>query len=212
MFICKITNLVLREPEMSLHTGISKRSWNVSFKNLLKPTGKFLSALLFALSPLTLLFLFCNTKKLCMNKKVIPSIHLAGSKTICTCKAGTLKACIFTWNYHNCARCLWITGCICTHTYPICTQNHSNRAGNTDMQRFGWTEHCIWHQAVLVLVGEKSHSPGHGRAPFYPAHVAQTAAWLAAPTLPHLALEETASHSTSTVGSALVCPAVQVAH
>lgn len=96
MFICKITNLVLREPEMSLHTRISKRLWNVSFKNLLKPTGKFLSVLLFALFPLTSLFLFCDTKKLCMNKKVIPSIHLVGFKTICTCEVGTLKACICT--------------------------------------------------------------------------------------------------------------------
>lgn len=58
MFICKITNLVLREPEMSLHAGNSKCLLNVSFKKLLKPTGKFLSVLLFAVSPLTLLFVF----------------------------------------------------------------------------------------------------------------------------------------------------------
>lgn len=58
MFLCKITNLVLREPEMFLHTGISKRLLNVSFKKLLKPTGKFLSVLSLAVSSLTSLVLF----------------------------------------------------------------------------------------------------------------------------------------------------------
>lgn len=41
---------------------------------------------------------------------------------------------------------------------------------------------------ILVLVGEKDRSPGHGRAPFYQAHVAQTAARLAALTLPQSCL------------------------
>lgn len=43
---------------MFLHTGISKCLLNVSFKKLLKPTGKCLSVLLFAVSSLTSLFLF----------------------------------------------------------------------------------------------------------------------------------------------------------
>lgn len=100
MFLCKITNLVLREPEMFLHTGISKCLLNVSFKKLLKPTGKFLSVLLFTVYSLTLLALFfflpATLKKLCMNEKVVPSIHLASFKTIRTCKVGALQACIFT--------------------------------------------------------------------------------------------------------------------
>ena len=49
---------MLREPEMFLHTRISKSLLNVSFKKLLKPTGKFLSVLLFAVSALTSLVLF----------------------------------------------------------------------------------------------------------------------------------------------------------
>lgn len=43
-----------------------------------------------------ILFPSCNTKKLCMNKKVVPSIHLASFKTIHTHKVSPLQACIFT--------------------------------------------------------------------------------------------------------------------
>lgn len=38
-----------------------------------------------------------------MNNKVVLSIHLASFKTIHSCQVGTLQACIFTGNYHNCA-------------------------------------------------------------------------------------------------------------
>lgn len=58
MFLCRITNLVLTEPGMFSHTGISKCLSNVSFQKLLKPAGKRLSVLLFAVSPLALLVLF----------------------------------------------------------------------------------------------------------------------------------------------------------
>lgn len=40
----------------------------------------------------SVLFPSCNAKKLCMNKKVVLSIHLASFKTIHTLKAGTLQA------------------------------------------------------------------------------------------------------------------------
>lgn len=145
------SNLVLRKPEMFLHAGISKCLLNVSFKKLLKPTGKILSVICCIFSDFIVLVLFpsCNTEKLCMNNKVVPSIHLASSKTIHAREVGTLQACVFTWNYHNCAHCIRITRCICTHNYPICRQNCNKRAGKMDMQLLGWIEHCV--QPYLAL-------------------------------------------------------------
>lgn len=133
------------------------------------------------------LFPSCNAKKLCMNKKVVLSIHLASFKTIHTLKAGTLQA-VFSHEITTIVHIASKSPDAFVHKITQLAENCNKQASKMDM-------HCsaegstVLHLAIgrLGFVGQTG-IPGHKRAAFYPAHAAQTAAWLAASAPPQSCL------------------------
>lgn len=138
------------------------------------------------------LFPPCNAKKLFMNKKVVLSIHLASFKTIHTLKAGTLQA-VFSHEITTIVHIAFESPDAFVHKITQFAEHCNNQAGKMDM-------HCSaegstvpkLHLAVgrfgFQSVKQVTDTPGHKRAAFYPAHAAQTAAWLAASTPPQSCL------------------------
>lgn len=206
---------------MFLHTGISKRCLlNVSFTKLLRPTGKFLSVLLFPVSSLTSLVLFFSLPAMLRNyarikRLFFPFIWQVLKQFI------LLKQALCKLYFHM--KLPQLCALHPNHRMHLYTKLPSlQRTAITRQAKWTCTAQlkgalcpsCTWPWAGLVLVGETGHRYFWSRKSCFLSSSCSTDSSMAGCFHPtsKLPLEETASDSASTIDPDLVYPAVLVVH